>query len=1046
MALNYSAGGFDPKTVADFVNDYYRVNNVDSNFESMFTHTRSTNATMVDNDGLLKWAPHNLKTNSEDLSSYNQAPNPNTLTPGQADPFGGTNATLITEDTDNNVHRIYQQVSVSSTRKYSLSVFVKPDGRNYVTLSLTEVDGFWAYFDIVNGTLTDSGIEGLGQFISGNVQDFGNGWYRITITGIVGRTLPNVMLSLSNRATRDGGTTYFSSPQPTYTGDGVSGVYVFGIHLVDATLQTANNPEYSSPYVPTTTTARYLPRRGHHEYDTGTSSWVNKGLLLETQQRINYFDHSTNLVSGAYTRNRLSTVSDTTLGPDGSADLVAKVLPENNTNPKYIFWGEGGSLGAGVASVWVKDAGVRYIRLQLYNTLVDVDLLDGSIFNENTATTGGSVGVIPYENGWYRVWCADPNYKSSFYLRFYDDTSYTNPVGDGTRGTLIYGIQIEFGTHPTSYIPAFGADTTRGAETLNIAAANLPSTFTRSQHIRGNTFVPSSVTTNYLTFRGVLPQPYINAYISGSTGYPIVFYANNTEDNDAVNVTTAYTRDDYINYDLAFRAGSAALQLAKDGTSGTSITPAYNVSNGTYNQEFYTSDGSASVNGTISAFREWDVDIGQTGIQEASNDQNFEVSGALLLEPTFYVDVDTFYDHSFAVGAVNLTATLYTDADNFFAPTLSAGAVIITSNLYSDVDTFYNHSFAVGSVALSATLYTDADVFFDASYSVGSVSRSVALYQDVDIFFDSTYTTGAISRVATLYADPDVIYTPTVQTGTLTLVTTEFLESDTIFADANFSAGPVSILSNLYTDPDVIYDAELLGGNNLSVNFYADSDLIFEASYTIGSVTRTSTFYTDVEVFYASAFDSNISVITTEFLESDVIFADATLSPGPVGLTTEFYADLDNIYSPVLSGGNLLIPSFYADTDTVNNSTFAPGPVSRSAEIYTDLDVFYAVNVSSVFNIDVERYVDLDVFYTQLFSSSVSIFAAKFLESDTFYNSSAIGFNTLSTTQYLDADVFFDSSLSVGPYDIQASYYIDSDTFYFTRLRYPRTSTIILIS
>lgn len=53
-----------PGFYMDLTGDYYWANGAQATFDEVLTHTRAGNATMVDSDGLLKWAPHNLAVNS----------------------------------------------------------------------------------------------------------------------------------------------------------------------------------------------------------------------------------------------------------------------------------------------------------------------------------------------------------------------------------------------------------------------------------------------------------------------------------------------------------------------------------------------------------------------------------------------------------------------------------------------------------------------------------------------------------------------------------------------------------------------------------------------------------------------------------------------------------------------------------------------------------------------------------------------------------------------------------------------------------------------
>ena len=60
----YAVIGIKPQLVFDFAIEKYFTESRRSTFDAAMTHTRSGNATMVDSDGVLKWAPHNLALNS----------------------------------------------------------------------------------------------------------------------------------------------------------------------------------------------------------------------------------------------------------------------------------------------------------------------------------------------------------------------------------------------------------------------------------------------------------------------------------------------------------------------------------------------------------------------------------------------------------------------------------------------------------------------------------------------------------------------------------------------------------------------------------------------------------------------------------------------------------------------------------------------------------------------------------------------------------------------------------------------------------------------
>jgi hypothetical protein len=56
----YAANSIDPELVADFASGFYAQDSAASTFGDLLTYTGASLKTMVDSDGVLKWAPHNL--------------------------------------------------------------------------------------------------------------------------------------------------------------------------------------------------------------------------------------------------------------------------------------------------------------------------------------------------------------------------------------------------------------------------------------------------------------------------------------------------------------------------------------------------------------------------------------------------------------------------------------------------------------------------------------------------------------------------------------------------------------------------------------------------------------------------------------------------------------------------------------------------------------------------------------------------------------------------------------------------------------------------
>ncbi len=134
-----------------------------------------------------------------------------------AAPDGSTTADLIVDNVENENHIINQERDVPGGI-YTYSVCIRPAGRNWVKLHCyMPGHGYaYAYFDVNSGTL---GTVTAGS--SASITTLGNGWYRCALTTRVYSGAEYWYLYL---ATGDEGT--------PYTGDGASGVYVWGAMLI----------------------------------------------------------------------------------------------------------------------------------------------------------------------------------------------------------------------------------------------------------------------------------------------------------------------------------------------------------------------------------------------------------------------------------------------------------------------------------------------------------------------------------------------------------------------------------------------------------------------------------------------------------------------------------------------------------------------------------------------------------------------------------------------------------------------------------------------
>ena len=134
-------------------------------------------------------------------------------------PDGNLTADKLVENTATGTHRIIGggALSLSSGTTYTVSIYAKAGERRYLMTNWNSAFNARSTFDLQTGTVAST-FSGTATITS-----VGNGWYRCTVTGTA--TVNGIgtgYLHLNNSSI---------SSDTSYTGDGYSGIYIWGAQL-----------------------------------------------------------------------------------------------------------------------------------------------------------------------------------------------------------------------------------------------------------------------------------------------------------------------------------------------------------------------------------------------------------------------------------------------------------------------------------------------------------------------------------------------------------------------------------------------------------------------------------------------------------------------------------------------------------------------------------------------------------------------------------------------------------------------------------------------
>ena len=437
---------------------------------SLVTFTRASSGTFVGSDGVLKTAVTNLLLRSEEFqttwtSSQLLAFGSGSVTDATTAPNGTLTADRITENTATAQRFVSQGVSgIPASSVITVSCYVKFDSANRnFSLQLTDApSGGSGYAELY---LTQSGVVTSptpSSFTNrtATVENVGSGWYRVrlTITTAAVTTITTRLFIVS------------SANAQSYTGDGTSGLFVWGAQLE----QSATVGEY----IPTTSAINSAPRFDHNP-TTGESL----GLLVE-EARTNIALRSEEFNDASWTKTRSSITTNAVVAPDGIA-TADKLIASVDTNTHFVVQNVTLTVAAWTFSVFLKQAEYTSARILVFDGTATTY---GAIFNlsagtlTSTSNSPLATSINASGNGFWRCSITVTGTVVAGNVQIRPVSGGTdNFTGDGTSGIYTWGAMVEAGAFPTSYIPTTTATVTRAADVASITGTNFSSWYNQTE-------------------------------------------------------------------------------------------------------------------------------------------------------------------------------------------------------------------------------------------------------------------------------------------------------------------------------------------------------------------------------------------------------------------------------------------------------------------------------------------------------------------------------------------------------------------------------------
>jgi hypothetical protein len=243
-------------------------------------------------------------------------------------PDGTLTGDKLVENTATSAHLARQSPTGTVTAVHTFSCYAKAAERSVIALQLVDDtstgNGIASYFNLLTGATSNISNFGNGSGAVATMTAVGNGWYRCTLSGITntsGTTFRAIVFVVQ------------TAGSTTYTGDGYSGIYIWGAQLEAGAFPTS--------YIPTV--AATVTRNADEASMTGTnfSSWyrADEGTLYSEAIFTNTVSFNTVAALGDGTTNNIIR----TIQWNDGTDRIFAVTTNNTTQASFIGTGQVGA-------------------------------------------------------------------------------------------------------------------------------------------------------------------------------------------------------------------------------------------------------------------------------------------------------------------------------------------------------------------------------------------------------------------------------------------------------------------------------------------------------------------------------------------------------------------------------------------------------------------------------------------------------------------------------------------------------------------------------